>query len=162
MLDMFIDIESVPLWELILRIVLAAFCGLVIGWDRDAKNKPIDFRAYMIVAVATCLLALVGLELEYAYSGNGSELGIDLSKIIAGVMTGVGFLGAGAIIQQGDKKIIGTATGASIWASAGMGMALGFGFYTLSIIGFLMIAGILMLGGVFMKRAFDQEDNEDV
>ena len=162
MLEMFLDVESLPLWEMILRIVLAALCGLVIGWDRDSKNKPMDFRAYMIVAVATCLLALMGLELEAAYSHNGDKLAIDLSKIIAGVMTGIGFLGAGAIIQQDDKKIVGTATGASIWASAGMGMALGFGFYALSIIGFIVLAIILVGGGKFMKHAFDKRDNEDI
>lgn len=161
MMDMFFDLESLPLWELILRIVLAALCGLVIGWERDAKNKPIDFRAYMIVAVATCLLALMGLELEAAYSHNGDQLAIDLSKIIAGVLTGIGFLGAGAIIQQDDRKIIGTATGASIWASAGMGMALGFGFYALSIIGFIALAIILIGGGKFMKSALDTRDKEE-
>src|SRR5690606_24866655 len=96
---------------------------------------PIDFRAYMIVAVTTCIIALLGQELAAQFTNVDEEIEvqIDLSRIISGVLTGIGFLGAGAIIQRSNDRVIGTATGASIWAAGGIGLALGFGHYGLAI-----------------------------
>ncbi len=73
---------------------------------------------------------------------------LDLGKIIAGVLTGIGFLGAGAIIKVEKTQIVGTATGASIWAAGGIGLCLGFGMYGLALIGFLAVVCILVLGGI--------------
>ena len=148
----FIDMDVVSLQETLLRVVLALAFGLVLGLERDRKNKPIDFRAYMIVAVTTCIVAIMGQELYSDYAQASDVVSLDLSKIISGVLTGIGFLGAGAIIKVEKDQIVGTATGASIWASGGIGLCLGFGMYGLAGIGFVAIALVLFGGGFLSKK----------
>lgn len=147
-----IDMDVISLEETLLRVFLALSFGAVLGLERDRKNKPIDFRAYMIVAVTTCLLAIMGQELYNDYQSASSVVSVDLGKIIAGALTGIGFLGAGAIIKVEKDKVVGTATGASIWASGGIGLCLGFGMYGLAGIAFIAIACILILGGYCMNK----------
>ncbi|MFP4313234.1 MAG: MgtC/SapB family protein [Alphaproteobacteria bacterium] len=153
------NLNVVPTSEVILRCVLAMVFAMVIGWDRDSKNKPIDFRAYMIVAVTTCVIAIMGQELYADYETTDNILRIDLTKLIEGVLTGIGFLGAGAIIKRDNDRIVGTATGASIWASGGIGLALGFGFYELAFLAFGAVA-IILIGGGFLLPAFQGEEDK--
>ena len=148
--------------EVCLRVFLAMSFGFVLGWDRDSKNKPIDFRAYMIVCVATCLIAMATQELYADFANSENLLSLDLGKIMAGTLTGIGFLGAGAIIKRDDHQVIGTATGASIWAAGSIGLVLGFGIYPLAIIGFLSIASILIIGGYYMSIFQGKEDRIDI
>ena len=147
--------------ELLLRIFLAMAFGMLLGLDRDIKNKPIDFRAYMIVCVTSCVVAILGQELYAEFSQAEEIISIDLGKIIAGVLTGIGFLGAGAIIHQDDNRVVGTATGASIWAAGGIGLALGFGYYNLALAAFIAIGIILVGGGIFMAKFQGKNDKED-
>ncbi|MEM7651500.1 MAG: MgtC/SapB family protein [Pseudomonadota bacterium] len=148
--------------ELLLRVGLAMLFGLVLGLDRDNKNKPIDFRAYMIVAVTTCIIAILGQELSAEFIESNDVVSLDLAKIISGVLTGIGFLGAGAIIHRSDDRVVGTATGASIWAAGGIGLALGFGFYGLAVIAFLAIGLILIGGGACMAKFQGKSDKESL
>tara|TARA_R110002124_G_scaffold129483_1_gene290894 strand:- start:191998 stop:192579 length:582 start_codon:yes stop_codon:yes gene_type:complete len=148
--------------ELLLRVGLAMLFGLVLGIDRDRKNKPVDFRVYMIVAVTTCIVAIMGQELYADFASADGVVSIDLAKIISGVLTGIGFLGAGAIIHQDGNKVIGTATGASIWAAGSIGLSLGFGFYVLGAVAFISIGLILIGGGFVMKPLKDTKDKEDL
>ncbi len=146
--------------EIVLRVGLAMAFGLVLGLDRDTKNKPIDFRAYIIVAVTTCIIAIMGQELYADFQNADKVLSLDLGKIIAGVLTGIGFLGAGAIIKLNDNRVVGTATGASIWASGGIGLCLGFGFYGLAFTAFAAVAMTLVLFGCLMKIFMQKDDKE--
>jgi len=135
--------------------------GLVLGLDRDFKNKPIDFRAYMIVCVTTCLLALLSQHMYHDLKNYDDFIKLDLGKIIAGALTGIGFLGAGAIVKREGDQIVGTATGASVWAAGGIGLTIGFGAYSLAIIGFFVIAFILIAGGMYMDHFRSEDDKED-
>ena len=146
--------------ELALRVGLAALFGLIIGYDRDSKNKPIDFRAYMIVAMTTCIVAIMGQELYADFNTADKVVSVDLAKIIAGVLTGIGFLGAGAIIKRENDQVVGTATGASIWASGGIGLTLGFGMYLLAIAEFMAVSLILVIGGYFIPHIQGEKDKE--
>lgn len=141
--------------ELLLRVALAMLFGLLLGLDRDSKNKPIDFRAYMIVAVTSCIVAVLGQELYSDFANADPVISVDLAKIIAGVLTGIGFLGAGAIIHRGEGNVVGTATGASIWSAGGIGLALGFGFYGLALVAFLAVGMILAFSGWLVGRLRD-------
>lgn len=159
-----IDFGHIGWQETLLRVGLAILFGFILGIDRDHKNKPIDFRVYMIVAVTTCIVAMLGLELYASQVTTDEVLKLDFGKIISGVLTGIGFLGAGAIIHRDEGGVVGTATGASIWAAGGIGLALGFGFYALAATGFLAIGAILILGGFAMqplKGKSDKEDSDD-
>lgn len=153
--------------EAIGRVMLAAFFGFILGYDRDSKDKPIDFRAYMIVCTTTCLLAIMAVELQEDFAGSSREfISLDLGKIISGVLTGIGFLGAGAIMKRsndgGDDHIVGTATGASIWAAGGIGLIIGFGLYGLAITAFFSVALILIIGGRFLKVVSASPDKKEL
>jgi putative Mg2+ transporter-C (MgtC) family protein len=149
-MEQLIEYRTVSLFEVILRIVLAGGFGLALGLERYWKKKPMDFRAFMIVAVTSCVIAIVAQEVHADYSSSAdSTVELDFMQIIAGVLTGIGFLGAGAIIRSRDgAQVIGTATGASIWASGGIGLALGSGFYVLSLTSFVVIFVVLFVFGL--------------
>lgn len=145
--------------EVIFRACLALLFGFLIGWERDYKNKPMDFRAYMIICVTTCLLAIMGQELYIDYAATRGGASPDFSKLIDGMLTGIGFLGAGAILKR-DDRVIGTATGASVWAAGGIGMVIGFGFYGIATIGFIAVISTLWFGGLYMKVFNGHDDKE--
>lgn len=157
-MENFLEMNAVGFLETLVRVSLALAFGFLLGFEREQKNKPIDFRAYMIVAVTTCILAIMGQELCIVYENAGSVVSLDLGKIISGVVTGIGFLGAGAIIKVEGRQIVGTATGASVWAAGGIGLCLGFGSYALALIGFAAVGCVLFLGG--LMHSSDKEDLE--
>jgi len=155
------EYRTVSLIEVAVRVLLAGGFGLALGLERYWKNKPMDFRAFMIVAVISCVIAIMAQEIYADYEASGNTVRLDFMQIMSGVLTGIGFLGAGAIIQsQRDGRVLGTATGASIWASGGIGLALGFGFYILSAISFLAIFGVLFLFGALMPAIGNQSDDD--
>lgn len=133
-----LQLQMLSLTELVIRVALACVIGFIIGFDREKKGKPVGYPAFMIITTVTCLIAIMGQELHAQYNDK-EHIAIDVGKIIEGVLAGIGFLGAGAIIKRNGENVIGTATGASIWACGGLGLILGFGFYTLAIIGFIVI-----------------------
>jgi putative Mg2+ transporter-C (MgtC) family protein len=156
------EYRTISLIEVILRIGLAAGFGLALGLERYWKNKPMDFRAFMIVAVTSCIIAIMAQEVYADYASSDNTVRLDFMQVISGVLTGIGFLGAGAIIRSRDSaQVIGTATGASIWASGGMGLALGFGFYMLALISFVTIFSVLFLFGLVMQDRHDGPQSDD-
>lgn len=146
--------------DVCLRLALAALFGLFIGLDRENKNKPVDFRVYIIVAITTAVITIMAQEMTSHYGTQEQFLTLDLGKIIGGVLTGIGFLGAGAIIQVNDDKVVGTATGASIWASGGMGLCLGFGLYGLAFLLFLSLAVTLYIVGRVVSKYAQNTDQK--
>ena len=109
--------------EALLRLVLAGCVGAIIGLDRDIKDKPAGARTYGLVAMGACLFTLVGM---YGFGAG------DPSRVAAQIVTGIGFLGAGTIIQV-RQGVVGLTTAAGIWSIAAVGMALGAGLYVLGL-----------------------------
>jgi putative Mg2+ transporter-C (MgtC) family protein len=162
MLDHFWNFDAVSVGETVLRIGMAAGFGLVLGLERDWRKRPIDFRAYMIVAVSTCLIAIMAQEVLADYQHTDQTLQLDFMRAVEGVLTGIGFLGAGAILRhKQDNRVIGTATGASIWAAGGLGLTLGFGLYGLALIGFAAIVATLFVLGLCMPIFTYADHSED-
>lgn len=162
MLDIVLHFETVSRSEALLRVALAFFFGFCLGYDRVQKNKPVDYRVYMIVATMTCLLAIMGSELYHSLRMRDPQLEFDILRIVEGVLTGIGFLGAGAIIKSRDnKEIIGTATGASIWGAGSVGLMIGFGLYGLAVLGFGVLLTILVLFGFLKKPLCNSTDVND-
>ncbi len=151
------DLHFVTLGEALVRMVLAAGLAMVLGLERYRKNKPIDHRAFAIISLASCVLAMMSQELYADFAAAENVVSMDLAKIVAGVLSGIGFLGAGAIIKQGDGDVIGSATGASIWASGALGLTIGFGFYVLGLLMFAFVAAIL-IGGNYLARLTASRD----
>ncbi|MBA3796103.1 MAG: MgtC/SapB family protein [Chloroflexi bacterium] len=121
----------------------------VVGFDRETKNKPAGLRTHVLVAIGSALCTLVGI---YAF-GPGDPG----SRVAAQIVTGIGFLGAGTIIQV-KSGVVGPTTAAGIWAVAAVGMAIGSGLYILGI-----GAGILMFLALrFLTYGSDDEAGKDV
>lgn len=147
------DFDVISPTEVAFRIALAAVLGLAIGLDRALKRKPIDLRVFVIVATTACAMAVMAQELYADYDAAEETVSLDFTRVIEGVLTGIGFLGAGAIVRNRDSgDVMGTATGASIWASGGLGLALGFGFYGLTLMAFVPVIVALVLMGLFTRR----------
>ena len=109
----------------LIRLIVALFLGGLIGWEREKKGRSAGLRTHILVTTGSALVMLMGV-----YLG-------DAARIAAGVITGIGFLGGGAIIQsQQDTR--GMTTAASIWISAGIGLAAGCGYYSAAIFGTLV------------------------
>jgi len=110
--------------ELIIRIVLAVAFGAIIGIERERVDRPAGFRTHMLVSLGAAQFTILSF---YAFPGS------DPSRIASVVVVGIGFIGAGTIIQSRDR-ITGVTTAASLWVAASIGMSLGIGFYLASIV----------------------------
>ena len=115
--------------ELLLRVVLAGVLGGAIGFERELRDREAGFRTHMLVAVGSALFTLVSAygfrDFDY---GLQTGITLDPTRIAAQIVTGIGFLGAGAIIRQG-LSIRGLTTAATLWIVAAIGLAAGAGYY---------------------------------
>ncbi len=110
----------------IILMSLAAIAGLIIGYEREIRQKPAGIRTHIIVAVGSCMFSLISAQM---YPANP----IYMSTY---VVTGIGFLGAGMIIKEnGKNKINGLTTAASVWTTAAIGVALGYSLFAIAIFG---------------------------
>lgn len=116
-----------------IRILLAALFGGIIGIERTTKKHAAGLRTYILVSIGACMIMLTNLFIVESYGGG------DIGRMGAQVISGIGFLGAGTIIITSRSRIKGLTTAAALWACAAMGLALGVGFYTLAVIGFIII-----------------------
>jgi putative Mg2+ transporter-C (MgtC) family protein len=110
-------------WVDILRLLLAVVCGIVIGFEREILHKPAGVRTIGIVTLGGCLVMLLGLRLHEAYGAV-----TDPVRMASQVITGIGFLGAGVIIQT-RMNVQGLTTAAVVWLMAVIGLAIGAGWY---------------------------------
>jgi putative Mg2+ transporter-C (MgtC) family protein len=118
------------------RLLLAAVLGGAIGAERELSDQAAGLRTHMLLTIGACLFTLIS-----AY-GFGSGPGTDPSRLAAQIVTGIGFLGGGAIVRHG-LTVKGLTTAASIWATASVGVAVGAGSYVLGIGGAVLVVGTL-------------------
>jgi len=111
-----------------LRLVLAAALGAVIGYQRERSGKPAGLRTHMLICVGSALFTVASI---YGF-------GADIARVAAGIVTGVGFLGAGAILHREGGIVAGLTTAATIWVSAAIGLTAGAGLYVLSTVARLL------------------------
>ena len=114
-------------WDFVLRLVVAGLLGGVIGWDREYRAKEAGFRTHFLVALGSALVMIVS---QHAFSDvlDRPGYGLDPSRIAAQVVSGIGFIGAGTILIQ-KQFVRGLTTAAGLWATAGIGLAVGGGMY---------------------------------
>ena len=127
---------------IVIRLAISIIIGGLIGLERELEHKPAGLRTIILVCLGSTIFMLVGFELGLA----GSELG----RIAAGVVTGIGFLGAGAIIRA-RGEVYGLTTAATIWLASGLGLAIGAGYFTLAIIAAIFVLVVLRLLGIVEK-----------
>jgi len=138
-------------WEIALRLLLAVFLGGLIGFERESQNRPAGFRTHILVCTGSALIMMVS---AYGFTGQiGQGFEADPGRIAAGVVTGIGFLGAGTIMQQ-RGGVRGLTTAATIWVVSGVGLACGIGFYLGAVLTSIFILISLMLLRRFEKTYF--------
>ena len=136
------------IWDFILRLVVASLLGAVVGWDREYRAKEAGLRTHFLVALGSALIMIVSQH-GFADVLGKEGVGLDPSRIAAQVVSGIGFIGAGTIIIQ-RQFVRGLTTAAGLWATAGMGLAVGAGMYWLGICAVLLtLVGLEMLTVVF-------------
>ncbi len=133
-------------WEsIILRLLLSLVSGMLIGLERKYTNHPAGMKTHAVVCIGSALASLVAVEMGFTASLINAQ--IDVSRIAAGVLTGIGFVGAGAIMKSKDGLMVtGLTTAATLWVTACLGLAIGMGYLKMSLVALLtiFIANILL------------------
>lgn len=120
--------DLAELKEVVTRLGAAALLSGILGLEREIRNKPLGLRTNILVALGACSFGLITMELVDLFRRDDGLGTIDPSRVVQGIIEGIGFLGTGAIIQsRGD--VYGATTGATIWVVGAIGIACGFGFY---------------------------------
>lgn len=125
--------------EIIIKLLLAVIVGGLTGYERERSNQFAGFRTHILVSIGSCITSIIGLELFNVYSNVSA---MDPARLPAQVLSGIGFLGAGAILKN-SNGIRGLTTAAGIWTTACIGIAIGYGQYVLGISAWLLVMGTL-------------------
>jgi putative Mg2+ transporter-C (MgtC) family protein len=128
--------------EMVWRLLAALFAGALIGYERSYNGRPAGFRTHALVCMSSSLLMLVTVYEASWVRTVSEEVRLDPTRMAQGIMTGIGFLGAGAIIKEG-LTVRGLTTAASIWITAAIGVLAGIGFYFPLIVSVVLTLGVL-------------------
>lgn len=143
--------DTADVTQVVVRLGLALLLGGILGFEREMAGRDAGLRTHMLVAVGSALFVLVPLQ-----AGFSQE---NMSRVIQGLVSGIGFLGAGAIIKlSAEREVRGLTTAASLWVSAAVGMAAGLGREATAILSVAIALGIL--AGVRMRKKPKPEDEE--
>lgn len=123
--------------EMVLRLLLATALGAAIGYQREKAGKQAGVRTHVLISVGAALIGLISI---YGFGGAG-----DPSRVAAGVVVGVGFLGAGVILHRQGGIVAGLTTAATIWVVAGIGLASGVGLYIVAAVAAAIVLGVLLM-----------------
>lgn len=144
--------------DAVIRIGAALLLSLALGIERFWRQKPIDFRPFVIIALASCALSVSIV--EFAYRADDDSLSVDPAKVLSGVMSGIGFIGAGALFRE-QHTVYGAGSAAAIWAAGAIGLVCGLGFVWLAGLVTLAILAVLILSRPFTDDYTIRIDNEE-
>lgn len=119
--------------QMAFRVIVAALLGGIVGWEREWHGCEAGIRTFAAVALGACVFALIS---SHVTGGNNPHV------IAAGVVTGIGFLGAGVIVRE-NGNIVGLTTAATLWATASVGLAAGYGMYLMAVLVSAIVLGLL-------------------
>jgi putative Mg2+ transporter-C (MgtC) family protein len=135
--------------RLVARLLAAALMGALIGYDRERNASPAGFRTHILVALGAALFVLVPVQAGFSAD--------DISRVVQGLVAGIGFLGAGAILKQDASMTVrGLTTAASIWLTAAIGIAAGLGQLVTALVATAL--GLVVLGAIPKPRAEPPDD----
>ena len=150
--------------EHIVRLIIAAVCGILIGYERKSHAKAAGVRTHAVVACASALMMILS---KYAYVDviemglYGNLVKIDPSRIASGVVSGVGFLGAGLIFVN-KQTVTGLTTAAGIWATSGIGMAIGAGLYVIGVSSAILLLLLQIVLHAFPKEGLKTKSSQEL
>ncbi len=135
-------------FEILFRLLLAVGLGALIGFERELKRRPAGLRTHILVSLGATMFTVISLSFD-----------IEPARIAAGIVTGIGFLGAGSIIAH-KGHIRGITSAATLWVVAGIGLSVGIGQYLLAIIGALIVFAVLQLGKIEKRSDIESGNYE--
>ena len=145
-MDIFGDLfnGSVSWSSIIVRVIVAAVVGILVGIERELSNHPAGMKTHSLVCLGAAITSIISQEISYDISSMmvTADIGakVDVSRIASGVVSGIGFIGAGAIIKSKDGSVVtGITTAATVWISGCMGLAIGMGYYRVTLVAFIMV-----------------------
>lgn len=141
------------LQEASIKMMIAATLSLIIGVERELKRKPVGLKTSLVIATFSCLLTIISMEsVLRATPVEGINVTMDPLRLAAQIVSGIGFLGAGVILHRNNDSITGLTTAAMIWGAAGIGIAVGAGFYIPAIVAVLIVLfGVEVIAPLFFK-----------
>lgn len=147
--------------QIIIRLMAALLIGIILGFERSKAKKPAGIRTHALVCIASTMISIVS---AYGFGEfvKYSSVSLDPARLIVGIITGIGFLGAGIIWKDssyGDVR--GLTTAANIWASAGLGIAVGLGHYFLAFATVAVMQIGLNTAQILIKIGLLKHDSED-
>ncbi|HJV65265.1 MAG TPA: MgtC/SapB family protein [Geomonas sp.] len=142
---------------LVSRLLLASLLGGMIGLEREIHGRPAGFRTHLLVSLGACLFVITSVEFYYLFGNftGSTPVGVDPGRVAAQVVTGIGFLGAGAIIRD-RASIRGLTTAACLWVAAALGVACGVGLFKLAV----AVTGI-SLGSLLLLKQVEKKLSRD-
>lgn len=125
--------------EMMIKLTLALLFGLLIGIDRQIKQKQLGLRPSMVICIASCLITIVSIEAFGKFSGGPNHPNMDPMRLTAQIVSGVGFIGAGVILRRSNEVITGLTSAALIWSASALGITIGAGFYIEAVFGVILL-----------------------
>lgn len=135
-------------FETIFQLLLAVALGALIGFERELKRRPAGLRTHMLVSLGAAIFTIISISFD-----------IEPSRVAAGIVAGIGFLGAGSIIAH-KGHIRGITSAATLWVVAAIGLSIGVGQFMLAIIGALFVFAVLQLARIEKRTDIEQDDYE--
>ncbi|RVU38942.1 MgtC/SapB family protein [Hwanghaeella grinnelliae] len=148
---------EIPIADMAIRLACACGFAFFLGLDREVRGKAAGLRTHMLVSLGSAAFIIMGMSLLFATAEGDPSASIDPTRIIDGVIGGIGFLGAGAIIQSGGD-IKGLTTGASVWAAGAIGLACGLGYLPLAALFSGFAVTIVLVLGHFEHKVIEEKD----
>nr|WGD73475.1 MgtC/SapB family protein [Bacillus subtilis] len=148
--------------DILLKLGIATLIGMVIGLERELKNKPLGLKTCIVIAVSSCMLTIVSINAAYHFP-KYYRIMMDPLRLPAQIISGVGFIGAGVILRKSNDVISGLTTSTMIWGAAGLGLATGAGFYKEAFASLLFILiSVEFLPWVVRKISTDRLQEKDI
>jgi len=139
---------EIPVLDMFIRLLAAAALALLLGLERELRGKAAGLRSHMLVSLGASAFIIMGMHILFATAEGDPSARVDPTRIVEGVIGGIGFLGAGSIIQS-RGSVQGITTGASIWMAGAVGVACGLGIFALAGMVTLMALIIMAVLGRF-------------
>ena len=152
-----------PLWDIALRVFMACLIGFLLGLEREIYHHPAGMKTHMLVCLGSALTSMVAFEMAFHAGAMPVEARVDLSRIASGVVSGMGFIGAGAIIKSRDGTMVtGITTAANLWVSACLGIAVGMGYYYMSAAVLLAVLFVTVFLKSIEKKMFAKKRERSI
>lgn len=153
-----LNLNELNFITIVFRMFLAIIIGGIIGLERDLKQRAAGIRTHMLVCLGATIVMMTNEYIFITYM----DADIDITRMGAQVVSGIGFIGAGTILVTSEHRIKGLTTAAGLWAAAAIGLAIGIGFYEIALVGGLSISAIMVLLKPFKHYILDKINPSEV